>query len=776
MTSMRPSPLSWIRYDLGVRGALLPEWRTLVSPEHLREDVLAGVTVACVAVPLSLAIALASGVAPGVGLVTAIIAGIVCAFFGGTRLSVSGPAAAMAVLIAEVVGEHGVGGLLVVGVACGILQLATGIFGLGRLIRFVPVPVIEGFTAGIGAIILMGQLPRAFGLPPPSHASPVEVLKHLGDTLHMAHWGAFGLTMLSLVICMGLPKLFPKIPAPLVAVILPSIFVATLGLHVPALGEIPRSLPVPRLPALPTHGLDELLTQAVVVYALASLETLLSSTAVDKLASGPRHDPDQELIGQGLGNIAVALFGGIPVTGVIARSSLNVLSGAKTRRSSIVHSLVLVAAVYVLAPVIARIPLAALAGVLLAVALRMLDPTHLKHLWKVSRSEASIYMVTFGVIVVGDLIVGVQAGLVMALFVAAVRMGQVDASVDLGTDHVARVTLAGPLTFLSQTGVESLRKKLAEVDPLRGLMIDFAGVSRMDVTGAELVTQLVQQVESRGVKVAILRASYEHQTVLVAVDQSGRMDQRLAATEMDARTLLDPEDSTRPVERLVSGIKRFQRAFADQHARTFARIADQQRPHTLFVACSDSAMALRLFTSSNPGELFVIRNLGNVMPPCEGDATPAEGAALEYAVGVLGVREVVVCGHAGCSATHPDTLAHLDHLHELDRWLRWIDREAAKGTPLDGDPGEITRASDEVARRNVVRQLEHLRTYPVVASRVADGSLNLHGWFFDPRTGTVRTWNSANGRWERLIDAPEAVSEAPPAAPPLTAPEAPTAN
>lgn len=765
MSSMRSSPLSWIRYDLGVRGVLLPEWRALLSSEHLREDVLAGVTVACVAVPLSLAIALASGVAPGVGLVTAIIAGVVCALFGGTRLSVSGPAAAMAVLIASVVGEHGVGGLLVVGVACGILQLATGVFGLGRLIRFVPVPVIEGFTAGIGAIILMGQLPRAFGLPPPAHASPIEVLRHLGDTLHMAHWGAFGLTMLSVVICVGLPKLFPKIPAPLVAVILPSIFVAVLGLNVPALGEIPRSLPAPRLPALPTHGLGDLLAEAVVVYALASLETLLSSTAVDKLASGPRHDPDQELIGQGLGNIAVALFGGIPVTGVIARSSLNVLAGAKTRRSSIIHSLVLVAAVYALAPVIARIPLAALAGVLLAVALRMLNPAHLKHLWKVSRSEASIYMVTFGVIVVGDLIVGVQAGLVMALFVAAVRMGQIDAGLDVGPDQVARVTLTGPLTFLSQTGVETLRKKLSEVEPLRGVMIDFAGVSRMDVTGAELMTQLVQQVESRDVKVAILRASHEHQTVLMAVDQSGRMGQRLVATEMDARATLDPDDRTRPVERLVSDIKRFQRAFADPHARTFARIADRQRPHTLFITCSDSAMALRLFTSTNPGELFVIRNLGNVITPCEGDATPAEGAALEYAVGVLGVREVIVCGHAGCSATHPDTLAHLDDLHGLGRWLRWIDREAARGTALDGDPGEVTRASDEIARRNVVRQLEHLRSYPVVAARVADGSLDLHGWFFDPRSGTVRAWSPAAGRWEHLIDVTDTVREAPPAAP-----------
>src|SRR5688572_31915111 len=154
-----------VRWDLGVRR-LLPEWRSMVSGAHLKDDLVAGLTVACVAVPLSLAIALASGVSPAVGLVTAIVAGIVCALFGGSRLAVSGPAAAMAVLIAAVVEEHGLAALLVVGVGCGVLQIVTGVFGLGRFIRLVPLPVVEGFTAGIGAIILIGQLPRALGLTP----------------------------------------------------------------------------------------------------------------------------------------------------------------------------------------------------------------------------------------------------------------------------------------------------------------------------------------------------------------------------------------------------------------------------------------------------------------------------------------------------------------------------------------------------------------------------------------------------------------------------------
>ncbi|MBI5516886.1 MAG: bifunctional SulP family inorganic anion transporter/carbonic anhydrase [Deltaproteobacteria bacterium] len=732
---------SSIRYDLGLRE-LVASWRALFTRRHLVDDAVAGLTVACVAVPLSLAIALASGVQPAVGLVTGIVAGIVCGLFGGTPLSVSGPAAAMAVLIAAVVQEHGLGGLLVVGLGSGLLQVLTGVLSLGRLIRYVPVPVIEGFTAGIGAIILVGQLPRAFGLPPPDQSHIFGVLTHVGALLHATHPVALGLSMLSLALCLFTPKLLPKVPGPLVAVLVPTALVVLLRLDAPSLGAIPRSLPMPHLPTFPSEGLGRLSNSVLIVYALASLETLLSSTAVDKIAKGERHDPDQELIGQGLGNVAVALFGGIPVTGVIARSALNVQAGAKTRRASIIHSLVLVAVVFVFAPLLSKIPMAALAGVLLSVALRMLDPRHFKLLWRVSRSEATIYAVTFAVIVVGDLIAGVQAGLLLAFLVAAVRLGRVETELHMSAHGPARLALRGAVTFLSQATFGKAREALLKQDTLRGVVIDASEVSAMDVTGAELVTQLVTSLEARGTAVAILEPSALVRKRLVNADQSGRMAERMASSELELHALLDPEKRTTAIDRLRSGAERFRRMDFDRYQPLFGRLAEAQDPHTLFITCSDSRIVPNLVTSTDPGELFLVRNVGNIIPAHGPDETPAEGAALEFALAALKVTEVVVCGHSGCGAMSAMLKDGARELPSVHKWL-----ESAEG--LKARLGPDATAAD-VARANVVLQLEHLETYPMVKERLASGAVRLHGWYYDIGTGEIEAWDAASSAWLRI--------------------------
>ncbi len=412
-----------IRWDLGI-PFLVSEWKALLSPKFIKEDVVAGLTVACIAIPLSFAIALASGVKPEVGLVTAIVAGIVCALFGGTTLSVSGPAAAMSVLIASVVETHGYNNLLVIGLLCGLFQLLSGILGIGKLIRLVPNAVIAGFTAGIGAIILIGQLPRALGLPPPTQSHVLDVITHIGSYLHDTRIPVLGITLLTIVIMLRLPKLLPKLPAPLVAVVLPTLIVYLFKLEVPLIGDIPRSLPLPTLPQFPENW-GPILNSAITVFALASLETLLSSTAIDRMSKSKPHEPNQELIGQGIGNLVVPLFGGIPVTGVIARTALNFQSGAKTRRSSIVHSLTLLAVVFLIAPIMSQIPIAALAGVLLSVALNMLNPKEFNAILSVSKAEAIVYVVTLAVVVLVDLIVGVQAGVAAAVVIGVIRYLQI---------------------------------------------------------------------------------------------------------------------------------------------------------------------------------------------------------------------------------------------------------------------------------------------------------------------------------------------------------------
>lgn len=723
------------RFDLGARE-LWPEWRSLFTLSGLREDLVAGLTVACIAIPLSLAIALASGVEPGVGLITAIVAGIVCAFFGGTPLAVSGPAAAMAILIASIVQDHGLAALLVVGMTCGLLQLLSGVLRIGRYIRFVPVSVIAGFTAGIGAIILIGQLPRVFGLAPPDQSHVIDVITHLGAYIHQTQPLALILSLGTLSIVFGLPKFFPKLPAPLFAVVTMSAAAALLGGDVELIGTIPSSLPAPRLPDFQGLDLSTLLGASFIVYALASLETLLSSSAVDKLSRGPRHDPDQELIGQGLGNVASSLFGGIPVTGVIARSALNVQSGAKSRRSAIIHSLALIGSVFVFGTFMSRIPVAVLAGILISVAMRMLHPREIKALWRTSRIDAVVYAITFFIIVFVDLIAGVQAGVASALAILAIRLGQTRLMMHpTGTDGLFRFSLEGPITFMSSGKISAIRKEIELVPTGQGVILDLTRAGAFDASGADQVADLASIAHDRGSRLVIQGASPDHRKILLSHDSRGHLANSFVATESEALRAVGDPDGKGSLGRLISGFDRFRtEARQGAYQPLFQSLATSQEPHTLFITCSDSRINPNLITSTEPGELFIVRNVGNIIPPFGPDQTPAEGAALEFAVGVLGVREIVVCGHSGCGAMKAVVTRQVpEKLTSLRKWLE----SATQGR------FEITQAPspDAAARMNVLQQLENMKTYPMLAEKIAKGELRLHGWFYDIASSEIVAWD-----------------------------------
>ncbi|HEU4405713.1 MAG TPA: bifunctional SulP family inorganic anion transporter/carbonic anhydrase [Polyangiaceae bacterium] len=735
-----------LRLDLGVRS-LLPEWRALLSPRGLAGDVLAGVTVACIAVPLSLAIALASGVPPATGLVSAIVAGVVCALFGGSRLAVSGPAAAMAVLIASVVERHGLAGLLVVGCGCGLLQLATGVLGLGRVVRLVPSPVVEGFTAGIGAIILVGQLPRALGLPAPPESHVFDVVAHIGDLLYQTRPAALAVAAVSLGSILALERLSKRIPAHLVAVAVPALAVALLGLGLETIGEIPRSLPPPRLPSLPEgSGLAALAGSTLLVFALASLESLLSSSAVDKLTGG-RSDPDQELIGQGLGNLCVALVGGLPVTSVIARSGANVQAGAKTRRASVVHALVVLATVFALAPVMGRIPVAALAGLLIAVALKMLSPAKLVALYRVSRGDALTFAATFLVIVLVGLLEGIQWGVLAALAIAALKAARARAAIEgpAAGEGPYRVRLSGPLTFLSTLELDRVRERLGRLDPRRDVVLDMHEVTQLDASGSESVAALFDELHGRGVNVIMTGLGPSLRAVMLS-SASAPHAGRIAATELEASRMLGAPSSLPPYARLARGVERFRLETRPRYAALFRELAAGQSPHTLFVACADSRLSPNLLTSSGPGELFIVRNVGNMIGPFAPGQAVTGAADVEYAVGVLGVREIVVCGHSSCGAVRALARGGADG-PGLESLRSWLQLTRARELFASAEPGA---AVDDLARRNARAQLDHLMTYPVVAAKVRAGELALHAWFFDIGSGDVEAWSDVDRRWAPL--------------------------
>lgn len=732
--------------DLGIRK-LGKDWRSMFSSRYLADDIFAGASVACIALPLSLAIALASGVNPEIGLVTAIVTGIIAAIFGGVPLAVTGPAAAMAVLIAAVNQDFGFAGLLFIGLGCGVLQLITGIIGLGSFIRFVPVPVVMGFTAGIGAIILIGQFPRILGLPAPVESDIFSVILHIKSLILQTQPTALLLALSTLAIALGLPKIWPRLPSPLFAVAIPALIAYFMHLPVETVGAIPSSLPAPSIPKLSIGSGEwiELATTIFVVYALASLETLLSAGAVDQLAKSKPHNPNQELIGQGLANIGSALFGGIPATAVIARSALNVHAGAKTRRAAIFHSLLLLAAVYLFPTLMSKIPIAVLAGLLVTIALRMCSPHEFLMLWHNAKSDAIIYLVTFFMIVILGLMSGIQVGILASLILAAIRLGQVDIQLHKSEYGPAQLALLGPLTFLSTGKLDSFEKKLEAMDLPNGLIIDLTRLKTLDASGASHLVSLIERLETKNIKSALYVVDAEQIKILQAVKKD--IDSLIAHNESEMEVILGLEDKHQQLtmDRLIHGIEKFKNTLQPKHRAIFSSLAKVQKPHTLFITCSDSRINPNLITSTQPGELFIVRNVGNVIPVFGSDQTPAEGAAIEYALGVLGVNQIIVCGHSECGAIGAVLSGDIFNpeqqkkLPSVAKWLTIL-KDIKKYFPH-----HIT--SEQAAKFNASLQLDNLRTYPIVKEKLAQGTLKLQALYYDIGKADLELWDEVLGKY-----------------------------
>lgn len=527
----RLAPSSAARLTLDPRAQaryLLGEWRAMLDRSTILADFIAGTSVALVALPLSLAIANASGVPPEVGLITAIVGGAVVALFGGCRLQVSGPAAAMTFLVYEILSRHGMSGLIATTLLAGLFQILAGGFRLGRFIQFIPRPVIAGFLTGIGLTILCTQLAVVLGVEV-SHDEEGGAAGLLWQTLRSAGQAepasmAIGAT--ALVLMLVLPKINRRLPTPLIAVAAASILPIVLGWdHVKLLGALPSRFPLPGIPAVPWDVWNEIVQAALTVFLLASIESLLSASVVDSLDRSTRVDNDQELFGQGLANAASACFGGIPVTGVIARSATNIQSGARTRLASIIHTGWLLACVFGLGAIVGRIPLAALAGVLMAVALRMIEVRLLRVLIRSSRPEALVYLATVLGILATDLIDGVQIGMVATVLYFVSQMSRLNLRpLTLGNGGGADAANApgvlvldveGPLFFASGFHLRNLRGWLQDQ---KAVVLDLRLVPFLDITGAEILNEQAEMLRKRGIELILARPNADLRQRLEMLD------------------------------------------------------------------------------------------------------------------------------------------------------------------------------------------------------------------------------------------------------------------
>lgn len=525
-----------------------------------RKDVVAGVTVGVVALPLALAFGVTTGMGATAGLMTAIVAGMVAGIFGGSNVQVSGPTGAMTVVLVPVVAKYGVDAVFVVGLIAGVLIIAASFARLGRYLAYMPWPVIEGFTVGIAVIIALQQVPAALGVKKPKGDNTLLVaVKAIGDAFGNGKLAAIGLVALVAVVMTLAPRLHRALPASLLAVTVATLVSKLGSVDVARIGRLPSSLPTPSLPALSTSRVSELFSAAFAVALLGALESLLSAKVADGMVDTPKHDPDRELFGQGLANLASPLFGGMPATGAIARTAVNVRAGARTRVSAIVHSGVLVLVVYFGGGLVKEIPLAALAGVLIVTAVRMVEVHNVRAVLRSTRSDASVLLLTAAATVIFNLILAVEIGVAVAAFLALRSMSRAAAAVHepvraaippmferpalgsgavangaersegavnaeleaaLFSEHIVAYRLDGALFF---GAAQRFLTELTAVADVRVVILRMPQLQILDATGAQALGEIVAELEGRGMTVLITGPRPDHLKLLKAVGALDRL-------------------------------------------------------------------------------------------------------------------------------------------------------------------------------------------------------------------------------------------------------------
>ena len=502
--------------------SLLPSRRDYASLRQTwRADLVAGVTVGIVALPLALAFGVSSGVGAEAGLITAIVAGLVAAVFGGSHVQVSGPTGAMVVVLAPIVVSHGVESVALVSLMAGVIVLVGGVLRLGRTVSYIPWPVIEGFTVGIGIIIFLQQVPSAVGVS--GEGQSTNALVAAVQSILAATWphalipvaavAAVAVTMLIL------GRISGRIPASFVAIILVSVIAALAGAPLNTIGELPRSLPMPGLPSIDLGSLTQLIGPAFAVAALAAIESLLSARVAASLGNTGPYNGDRELVGQGLASVASGFFGGMPATGAIARTAVNIRSGGRTRLSAIVHSLALLAVVYLAANVVSLIPLAALSGVLMVTAARMVSPSVIRQVLRSTRSDATVFIVTAIITVSFDLILAVGIGIAFAAFFAlralsktsGVYREKLPGPAQPGDEKIALFRIVGSLFF---GAADRILEYIGDYDGLKVVVLRLSQLQLIDATGGHTLGEVVSSLERRGVTVLIKGVQQQHLPLL----------------------------------------------------------------------------------------------------------------------------------------------------------------------------------------------------------------------------------------------------------------------
>ncbi len=518
------------------------------------KDVIAGIIVAIIALPLSIALALASGVEPEQGIYTAIIAGFLISFFGGSRVQIAGPTAAFATIVAGIVATDGMDGLIIATIIAGVILILMGLFRLGSLIRFIPYTITTGFTAGIAVTILIGQIKDFLGLSFPAGTVTIETadkVKAIAANIGTFNYQAFIVGIVSLLVLIVWPFISKKIPGSLIAVFVGILMVKLLNMKVNTIGNlytISNSLPKFRLPAFSLSAIRNELGNGFTIAILAAIESLLSAVVADSMINS-KHRSNMELVAQGIGNIGSALFGGIPATGAIARTAANVKNGGRTPIAGMVHAVVLTVVLVVLMPYAAFIPMPTIAAILFIVAYNMCGWRNFARLCKKAPvSDILVLVLTFVLTVVFDLVVAIAVGMIAACVLFMKRMSEEasihgwkyeldesendPAAIELReVPHEVRVyEITGPMFF----GVAGLISQISVKDFTKVLIIRMRGVPAIDATAMQSLENLVDNCMEKGITVIFSHVNQQPRSIMDKDGLTAKVGEKNFCAHIDA--------------------------------------------------------------------------------------------------------------------------------------------------------------------------------------------------------------------------------------------------
>lgn len=712
---------------------------------NLGADLPASLVVFLVALPLSIGIAAASGAPIMAGLIAAAVGGIVAGSLGGSPLQVSGPAAGLTVVVAGLVAEFGWQVTCAITAAAGVVQLLMGVSRIGRAALAVSPVVVKAMLAGIGITIILQQLHVLLGGQ--AAGSAVENLAGLPAAITNVelHSALLGLAVVVILLAWKyLPAMVRKVPGPLAAVVAVTALSVAVAPNVERISFSGSILDAVALPSLPDGNWRAAAMAVITVALIASIESLLSAVAVDKMG-GSRTNLNRELVGQGSANMVSGMLGGLPVTGVIVRSATNVEAGAKSRTSAILHGVWVLVFSVLFAGLIQLIPMSVLAGLLLVIGAKLIKVADIRT--SLRTGDLLVYAVTLVCVVVLNLLEGVLIGLALAAVCVLWRVlrAQIHPHAPAGSGLPWRVTIAGSCSFFA---LPRLNRVLHSVPEGQDAVVEL-NADYLDHAFREALVAWQKQQRNTGASVTL----EEHGTTAFTDAEDNtpqRQDPREFPLPPKTSWLPSGDDTTAyddggrlPLRSILLGIDKYHRRHADKVRPLVQDLTEGQNPDTLFVACVDSRVNPNLITSSGPGDLLTLRNIGNVV--CNDGRDASIDSALSFAVKGLSVDSIVICGHSNCGAMKA-VIADFEGAGPalgsgFDSWLEHA--RPSYSALLSGHPVALAAAAegysrlDQLSMVNVAMQLRKLDEHPVTGPALASGQLQATGLFYDICTARV---------------------------------------